>query len=169
MSVSHFTLTQKNIAGQVENCEMDSNNLDVNTSVPPDSSPGDGHVEANTNDHVNVGNGETNYSNHDLVLNTAQFILNLKEKFKLSQVCLSFVIQSVEELLKILTDNLKQTVLRKLHQAGVTSPLLDDCFSPVDPFVYLKTEYQQTKFYKENFNLIVRIAIVRSCSQVGLT
>ena len=154
-----------------ENCETDSNNLDVCTSV--EGPPEDGHVEANTDDHVNnVQNSEKDYSNHDLVVNIAQFILNLKEKFKFSQVCLNFVIQSVEELLKFLTESIKQTVLRKLHQAGVTtSPLLDDCFLLVNQFACLKTEYQQTKFYNENFNLIVRITIVRTRthSQVGLT
>ena len=96
----------------------------------------------------------------DIVVNAARFILNLKEKYKLSQMTLDFVTHSVEELLKVSTDNIKQHVLKTLHLQGIeiTPPLSDKCFSSVNPFLSLKTEYQQTKFYKENFSLIVRVS-----------
>lgn len=102
---------------------------------------------------------DANYQRHsDIVVNAGHFILNLKEKFKLSQVSLDFVIHSVEELLRVSTDNIKQSVLKALYQEGIriTPSLSEKCFPLLNPFLYLKTEYQQAKFYKENFNLIVR-------------
>lgn len=98
------------------------------------------------------------------MVNAAHFILNLKEKFKLSQISLDFVIHSVEKLLRVSADNIKQSVLKILHQEGIeiAPSLSDKCFLLTNPFLYLKTEYQQAKFYKENFNLIVRV--YPSCS-----
>ena len=121
------------------------------------------------NGHIN--NNAKNHSDHDFVLKTAKFILNLKEKFKLTQVCLDFILQSVEELLSILTDGIKQSVMRRLRETNVdTSKLSDDFFMPVDLFKNLKTEYHQTKFYKENFNLIVRITLLcLNCSKICVT
>lgn len=49
---------------------------------------------------------------------------------------------------------MKSTVLGKVKDSNIIS-LLDDCFLPIDPFCNLKTEYQQMRFYKEYFNLIV--------------
>ena len=122
----------------------------------------DSSVEGDHPDNGCFGDDVSNTSNCDnIVMNAAHFILNLKEKFKLSQVSLDFVIKSVEELLQLSANTIKQQVLEALLQEGVViSPLLiDDCFTQVTPFGSLKTEYQQTKFYKESFNLIVRLAI----------
>lgn len=129
------------------------------------------HGEITGGDHS--GNGYTiegikDVNDHDdIVVNAACFILNLKEKYKLSQVTLDFVTHSVEELLRVSTDDIKQHVLKTLYQQGIeiTPPLFDKCFSSVNPFLCLKTEYQQTKFYKEKFSLIVRMyPTVASCS-----
>lgn len=54
-----------------------------------------------------------NCPNDDVVVNAAHFILNLKEKFKLSQVSLDFVIQSVEKLLRVSTDNIENFTSRR--------------------------------------------------------
>ena len=93
---------------------------------------------------------------HDIVVKAASFILNLKEKFKLTQVSIDFVTHSVEELLKASTENIKQGILEYLHQQGIeiALPFPDKCF-PVNLFQRFTTEYQQTKFYKEYFGLIV--------------
>ena len=112
---------------------------------------------------------QKNHSDHDFA--GIENCKILKEKFKLTQVCLDFILQSVEELLSILTDSIKQSVMRRLRETNVdTSKLSDDFFMPVDLFKNLKTEYHQTKFYKENFNLIVRITLLHlNCSKICVT
>ena len=114
------------------------------------------------NEYVGEITRDAHYPRHeDIVVNAAHFILNLKEKFKLSQVSLDFVIQSVEELLRVSADNIKQSILTTLHQEGIeiAPSLSDKCVLLPNPFLYLKTEYQQAKFFKENFNLIVRFIL----------
>jgi len=56
----------------------------------------------------------------DIVINAAQFILNLKEKFKISQVSLDFVVHAAEELLKLSASTIKQNVLETLLHEGFT-------------------------------------------------
>ena len=73
----------------------------------------------------------------------AKFILTLKEKFKLTQVSLDYTVKAVDELL---------VLSRKCDDQFVSenSELADS-----SPFEELRTEYQQTKFFNENFGLIV--------------
>ena len=61
----------------------------------------------------------------------AKFLLNLKEKYKLTQVSLDYTVKAVEDLLLLSNKRLE------------------------NPFEDLKTECQQNKFFKENFGLIV--------------
>ena len=70
----------------------------------------------------------------DVKTAAAKFILTLKEKFKLTQVSLDYTVKAVEELL----------LLSNESDSGHPSP-----------FDELKTEHQQTKFFKENFGLVV--------------
>ena len=67
------------------------------------------------------------------------------------------MIKSVEELLRISETDVKKHILETLDEERFEVPavLLDQVFPSLNPFLGLKTEYQQTKFYRENFNLIV--------------
>ena len=98
---------------------------------------------------------------HDVDINVigAHFLLNLKERHKLTQVAIDYILDAVSDLNEIITNKHKQIALRKLKELGydtdVTSTLLNECFVPTNPFLHLRTEYEQTKFYKEHFGLIV--------------
>ena len=66
--------------------------------------------------------------------------------------------QAVNEITKLSANNIKQSVIKELQESGstITSCLdLDQYFLPVNPFDELNTEYQQTKFFKEKFGLVV--------------
>lgn len=97
-----------------------------------------------------------NDTEENIELNAAHFLLTLKEKHKLTQVTLDFILNSISKLVKIISGSIKYSVLEKVKEIDSSIiPLLENCFSPVDPFCNLKTEYQQTRFYKEHFSLIV--------------
>ena len=86
------------------------------------------------------------------------FILTVKEKFKFTQASLNYIMQAVNEITKLSANNIKQSVIKELQESGstITSCLdLDQCFLPVNPFDELNTEYQQTKFFKEKFGLVI--------------
>lgn len=45
-----------------------------------------------------------------------------------------------------------------LNESGFSiNVALHDCLIPINPLANLKTEYQQNKFFKENFGLIVSV------------
>lgn len=97
---------------------------------------------------------EQNEEKENVEAVAARFLLTLKEKHKLTQVTLDFILSSVSRLITIISKKVKSSVLERVKDSNIIS-LLDDCFLPVDPFHNLKTEYQQMRFYKEYFNLIV--------------
>ena len=75
----------------------------------------------------------------------AKFILTLKEKFKLTQTSLNYTVKAVEELLLLSNKSLEQSMADNL----------DNPLSLGSPFDDLRTEYQPTKCFRENFGLIV--------------
>lgn len=94
---------------------------------------------------------------------TARFLLMLKEKCRVTQASLDFTVDSVSEILQLLTNNIKQAVFDKLNEQGNNpNAILSECFTQDSPFTKLKTEYQQTKYYKENFGYIVSICNIIS-------
>ena len=91
-------------------------------------------------------------SSDDVRITAAKFLLILKERFKLTQASLDYTIKAVEDMMLLSANVLRQSIMDNRELA--TAPF--DVQSPfVNPFVGLKTEYQQTKFFKENFGLIV--------------
>lgn len=110
-----------------------------------------------TEEGVTMEDEEDTIHNVDINVIGARFLLNLKERHKLTQVALDYISEAVSELNEIIANKIKHTVSRKIEELGydITSTLLNDCFIPTDPFLHLRTEYEQTKFYKEHFGLIV--------------
>ena len=91
-------------------------------------------------------------SSDNVKITAAKFILTLKERFKLTQASLDYTIKAVGEMMLLSANVLRQSIVDNRELA--TAPL-DLQSSLVNPFVSLQTEYQQTKFFKEHFGLIV--------------
>ena len=95
-------------------------------------------------------------NDEDVQLAAARFILILKEKHKLTQMSLDYAIKGIEEITMLSANRFKHSVMSVLNESGSSiNATLRDCLIPTSPFVNLKTEYQQNKFFKENFGLIV--------------
>ena len=77
----------------------------------------------------------------------AKFILNLKERYKLTQASLDYTIKAVDNLMFLSSKMAKQSLAE--GDQGQYSSLFDD----------LQTEYLQTKYFKENFGLIVSVDV----------
>ena len=112
-------------------------------------------LEEASSDYNNEASIDNRHS--DVETTVAHFILNLKEKFKLTQASLNFAIKSVEELVMVSANNVKQSIKNEVGDTAIIN-IPDHCFVPESPFLNLKSEYQQTKFFKENFNLVVSLA-----------
>ncbi len=80
---------------------------------------------------------------------TALLILNMKERHRLTQSAVSFTIGQIKQILAHTLDDVKASIKHRICEVDI-----DDCFN-VNPFEGLNTEYFQTKFYQDHFNLIV--------------
>ena len=120
--------------------DLESNDLESRPVIYNDCSEESGDLEI---DHTNI-----------VKVAAANFLLTLKEKFKLPQSSIDYTVKAVEE---ITANSIKHSLMSHLHTSGVDHSLVhsfDACFSSTSPFADLKTEYQQTKFFKEEFGLI---------------
>jgi hypothetical protein len=138
-------------------------NIDINEEQDEDSSV---HVDSDfvleEEENVEEENlEEENLEEENLSLASAKFLLTLKEKFRLTQVALDYTIDSVMDIVKLTSHEIEQSVTRKLQSLNSSeiSQTLSDCFVTVNPFDNLKTEYQQTQFYKEHLGLIEPITV----------
>ena len=79
----------------------------------------------------------------------ALFLLTFKEKYNLSQTAIDFAVGSVQQMLNSVCTSAITTV--------DLDPLVADTIAAnlEDPFTLLQTIRQQTKFYRENFGLVV--------------
>ena len=84
----------------------------------------------------------------------ARFLLALKEQHRLTQVSINFLVEQVKLIVAGVVADVEEAVKSKLASEGVTT-IIHECFRDVNPFEGLETEYKQSKFYKENFNLVV--------------
>ena len=88
----------------------------------------------------------------------ALFLLTLKEKYRLTQTSLDFAVSSLMNIVNMTVSNIKESVQSQLVEISENNDLLlRSCFPEKDLFSNLKTEYQQTKYYKENFGLVVSL------------
>lgn len=88
----------------------------------------------------------------------ALFLLSAKERFHLTQSALNFVTQQVQQMVSFAVDDIEEAVKKHLNDCGVTmqdTQLAAQFEVMRDPFSSLQTEYLQTKFYREKFNLVV--------------
>lgn len=98
----------------------------------------------------------------------ATLILTLKEKHKLTQTAVDFLIGQVRELINCITSDLRlkvETVMRDHNMAAELE--LSSCFENVKSFEGLHSEYMQSKFYKEHFDLIVSVSMYIEAAPYG--
>lgn len=88
----------------------------------------------------------------------ALFLLTLKEKHCLTQSSINFAVTQVTDMFEFIAADIKSSIEGKLkdslNEAGVILPDLAECFNG-NPFDGLMSEHMQTKFYRENFYLVV--------------
>ena len=87
----------------------------------------------------------------------ALLLLSLKEKHRLTQSAVNFTLGQVKQIMFNILDDVKTSVKRRIGDIDI-----DDCFD-IDPFDGLHTEYMQIKYFRENFDLIVRTKSLLYC------
>lgn len=80
----------------------------------------------------------------------ALFLLTVQEKYRLSQKAIDFAVGSISTIVDSVCNSIKNSIKSTLEVETVNS-----CFDYEDPFSSLLTDYHQSKFYREEFGLIV--------------
>ena len=89
----------------------------------------------------------------------AKFLLALKEQHRLTQVSINFLVEQVKLIVSGVITDIEEVIQSKLGDESVAT-VIHECFQDVNPFEGLETEYKQSKFYKEHFNLVVCCALI---------
>ena len=85
----------------------------------------------------------------------ALLLLILKERYKVTQAAIDFAVSQVKQTVALLVDDLKETVKKVLKERCSCNSVIHDCFENLDIFEGLHSEYMQSQFYQEHFNLVV--------------
>lgn len=81
----------------------------------------------------------------------ALFLLTFKEKYRLSQAAIDFAVGSVQQIVdSVCASAMAAVEMDPSSVAGIAANL-------EDPFASLQTNYQQNKFYREEFGLVVSL------------
>lgn len=93
---------------------------------------------------------------------TASWILKTREVYKLTQSSMNSTIQDVTSLIQYLQEKAHLAVEEALNKAGVNAAEIADLQAVFDPegpfgrpFEGLESAYQQIKYYREHFGLVV--------------
>ena len=92
----------------------------------------------------------------------AMFLLTFKEKYKLPQASINFAVSAINQIVVSVCESVKMSV--KSSAQELTNEEIASRIQCQDPFASLQTEYQQTKFYRDVFGLVVSCYTCRQSS-----
>ena len=103
----------------------------------------------------------------------ALFILTLKEKYKVTQAAIDFTVTQMKDNIDFVVNDLHQAVDEGMREVPDLSEdnvaRITSIFSNFSsPFTNLETHYFQSKFYEENFGLIVSVPCLYNYIPVSL-
>ena len=92
---------------------------------------------------------------NDARSDAAKFLLKVKEEHKVCQSALDRMVGDVKSLWQAATSEVKEKVLKCAGENSMLCDQLADNFDETTPFDGLESEYNQIKYYKDNFNYVV--------------
>ena len=100
---------------------------------------------------------------NQLQKSSALFLLTLKEKYRLTQTAVDFAVDQIKTTVEHIIDDLREGVAREVM--NITSELSDDDKSRIysvfdnakNPFSGIETQYLQSKYFEENFAVVVSL------------
>ena len=91
----------------------------------------------------------------------ASFLLQMKEKHSTSQVAINAIVRGCEQLFDDTRTRIKAGVMHHLSLKGIDTSQLTEMETFMDnirnPFSGISTPYQQQKYFRRNFNLVVSV------------
>ena len=89
------------------------------------------------------------------------FLLTFQERYKLSQRAINFAVGTINAIVDGACESLRDS----LQERGSLTTDVAACFDQrEDSFAHLRTEYMQTKFYRDEFGLVVSVCTCTLCT-----
>ena len=82
------------------------------------------------------------------------FLLTFQERYKLSQKAINFAVGTINALVDGACESLRDSLQDRGSLTTDVAACFDEC---EDSFAHLQTEYMQTKFYRDEFGLVVSV------------
>ena len=99
-------------------------------------------------------------SKNDRERSAALLLLTVKERFKLTQSAVDFITQQVHHIISYGVDHIQEVVQEWLESQGIVMANFAELSARLEPlrnpFSSFETEYLQSKFYRDHFNLVVK-------------
>ena len=99
-------------------------------------------------------------SKNDRERSAALLLLTVKERFKLTQSAVDFITQQVHHIISYGVDDIQEVVQEWLESQGIVMENFAELSARLEPlrnpFASFETEYLQSKFYRDHFNLVVK-------------
>ena len=140
---------------------------DIENTVPFHEDPneletpepfGDHEQPASTSQSINndAPSSEDDVPNGTLSIErtAALFLLTFKERYMLPQAAINFAVSAVNGIVTSACESIQQSLLTSIN---LPTDEISTHFEPEDPFASLQTEYQQTKFYRQVFGMVVSV------------
>lgn len=104
------------------------------------------------------------HSKNQLQKSSALYLLTLKEKYRLTQTAVDFVVNHTKVAVDNIIDDLHQSVAREMMSISVLSDGDKSRISSVfhnatNPFSGLETQYLQSKYFEETFAVVVSLLL----------
>ena len=106
-------------------------------------------------DHGELAKSQDDHIFAYLKYTAALFLLTLKEQHKLSQASIDFAVGAINGLINTVCNSVQESLQSQSDTVMLMAEQITTWFKYEDPFSSLNTEYQQTKFYREEFGLVV--------------
>ncbi|XP_065901791.1 uncharacterized protein [Dysidea avara] len=102
-------------------------------------------------------------SKNDRERSAALLLLTVKERFKLTQSAVDFITQQVHHIISYGVDDIQEVVQEWLESQGIVMENFAELSARLEPlrnpFASFETEYLQSKFYRDHFNLVEPLRI----------
>lgn len=125
----------------------------VNSSNPADDSATMQGGDCSDQCLTDIDPGSSLNASNQLQRSAALFLLNMKERYKLTQSAVNFAVDQIRQMVTLAVEEAQTTLLSSSNDNGTNLPKIESA----DPFSGLETEHMQTKFYREQFGLVVSL------------
>ena len=178
-----YSTIKSHVARKHCDVDLDTAEMGRNTSLSLESSIADNIEDStresiesrvdSTRDSMEVCTDDCTVSSNQMQKKAALYLLTLKERYKITQTAVDFVVSQTKHIVDNIVTDLHSAAEKEIKKLSClndedASGILSVFTDVRDPFLGLETHYLQCKFYEEHFGFLVSILIITLHSYLSL-